>query len=54
MKDLIKYNRKPLNSKTPQWFKDWHGQEFLPIKIRQDILIAIVIGILIALFITGH
>ena len=25
---------KKLNGKTPQWFREWHGQEFMEIKLR--------------------
>jgi len=25
---------KRLNGKTPQWFRDWHGTEFMEMKLR--------------------
>jgi len=41
----------PLNSKTPQWFKDWHAyhyypfrQEFRLYKALQWIILAAIIG----------
>lgn len=26
--------KSPLNSRTPQWFKDWHSSYFLPLQSR--------------------
>ena len=38
MPNLFKLSKensvKKLNGKTPQWFKDWHGSEFMEIKLR--------------------
>lgn len=48
---IFRRKKKQLNNRTPQWFRDWHSTEFLPVSIRQDILIALVIGLLIAVFI---
>lgn len=45
---VLKSN-KPLNSDTPQWFKDWHSREFLKIKIRQDFMILIGVGLFVAI-----
>ncbi len=25
---------KKLNGRTPRWFRDWHGQEFMEMKLR--------------------
>jgi len=43
--------KKPLNNKTPIWFKEWYGAEFVPVKVRQDILILLMLGTLIKLII---
>jgi len=50
MMAIIKY-RKTLNSKTPGWFKDWYASEFVPVRIRQDILIVLATGSLIGIII---
>lgn len=42
-------NKRRLNSRTPQWFREWHSREFLPIKIRQDIMIVLGTGLFIAI-----
>ncbi|MCK9597468.1 MAG: hypothetical protein M0R06_00430 [Sphaerochaeta sp.] len=44
------YKRK-LNGSTPQWFKDWYTNEFMPIKVRQDIMIVLLSGIFISIMI---
>jgi len=50
MKVLSRY-KKPLNNKTPGWFKDWYALEFVPYKIRQDILLILVSGTLVGIII---
>jgi len=50
------YTRKPLNGKTPQWFQDFYNREFLPMKIRNDLILTLAVAILcgiILIFIKG-
>lgn len=46
-----------LNSKTPAWFKDWHSNYFLPVKIkasRNEKLIYVILAAVIALNTAGN
>ena len=48
MKFIIKKRyEKKLNGKTPVWFKEWYACEFVPYKVKMDILLVLAIGIFI-------
>lgn len=49
MKFLHKRYRKELNGKTPAWFRDWYAAEFVPYKVKLDILIVLATGIFIGI-----
>jgi len=47
MIQLIKSQyKRPLNNRTPQWFKEWYGTDFVPVKVRQDIILLLLLGML--------
>lgn len=48
MNTLTKRYHKPLNGKTPKWFGEWYTKEFVPYKVKQDILLVMASGILVA------
>ena len=51
MVSVLKRYKKTLNNKTPGWFKDWYASEFVPVKVRQDILIVLATGSLVGIII---
>ena len=51
MKLIDRKYLKPLNGKTPQWFRDWYAMEFVPYKVRQDIIIVLASGTFIAVLV---
>ena len=51
MVSILKRYKKDLNNKTPGWFKDWYAIEFVPVKVRQDILIVLATGTLVGIII---
>ena len=48
---MLKRKCKELNSTTPKWFKEWHANEFLPVKIRQDTMMLLGVGIFIGVIV---
>ena len=44
---LKKRYQKPLNGKAPQWFREWYADEFVPYKVRMDLLLVLGCGIFI-------
>lgn len=40
-----------LNHNTPLWFKEWYYKHFMPVKIRQDLILMISGGVLVALIV---
>lgn len=50
MKLLTRYKR-PLNNKTPKWFNEWYLLEFVPYKIRMDLLLVLSGGIFIGIIV---
>lgn len=45
---------KKLNSRTPQWFRDWHSQEFVPVVLATMVnkrFMALVSAITVAILI---
>ena len=47
----------PLNSKTPQWFKQWHEAQFVPLKAKvksNSKWIYLIIAAVVAAGITGN
>jgi len=44
---LKKRYEKKLDGKTPGWFKDWYACEFVPYKVKMDILLVLGAGIFI-------
>ena len=47
LKRLRKLRSKTLNGKTPNWFNEFYTAEFVPLKIRMDVLIVLGAGIFI-------
>ncbi|KKL22257.1 hypothetical protein LCGC14_2437240 [marine sediment metagenome] len=45
-----KYERK-LNGKTPLWFKEWYAGEFVPYKVKIDMLLILGSGIFIGVIV---
>lgn len=48
---------KPLNSKTPQWFKDWHGNHYSPLQAmvgRNTKLIYIILATILGAALVGN
>jgi len=48
---LKKRYHKPLNGKTPRWFQDWYADEFVPYKVRIDLLLVLGCGIFIGVMV---
>ena len=41
-------HKQKLNGKTPLWFKDWYAIEFVPMRVKVNLLMGIATAILIA------
>jgi hypothetical protein len=49
---LKKRYEKTLNGKTPKWFKDWYAFEFVPYKVKMDVLLIMGTGILVGIIVS--
>ena len=45
---LKKRYEKKLDGKTPGWFREWYAGEFVPYKVKMDLLLVLGTGIFIA------
>jgi len=51
MKFLHKKYENKLNGKAPVWFKEWYTYEFVPYKVKMDLLLIMASGIFIGIVI---
>lgn len=48
---LKKRYEKKLNGNPPVWFKEWYACEFVPYKVKMDILLVLGCGIFIGIIV---